>query len=72
MADGVGGPVPVKLPPELLARADELIAAVEADRELGTLAGGRVSRAAVVRLALLYGLEELERRLSQRARSGRE
>lgn len=66
MGDEGGGHVPVKLPPELLARADALIAAVGADRELGTLAGGRVSRAAVVRLALLYGLDELERRMELR------
>ena len=54
---------PVKVPVALLDRADALASAVGADRELGTLAAGRVSRAAVVRLALVEGLDVLSRRL---------
>jgi hypothetical protein len=54
---------PVRIPVDLLARADALIPAVSADRELGQLSAGRVSRAAVVRLALAEGLDVLARRL---------
>ena len=50
--------VPVKLPPDLVAMVDELLPAVEQDRDLSVLLG-RVSRASVARLALLYGVQRL-------------
>lgn len=53
----------VRIPTDLLERADALIPVVRADRDLGSLAAGRVSRAAVVRLALVEGLDVLAARL---------
>ena len=49
---------PVRLPLDLLKRADALVPALDAVPELRTW--GRVSRAKVVRLALLRGLVMLE------------
>ncbi|MCB9797280.1 MAG: hypothetical protein H6741_31715 [Alphaproteobacteria bacterium] len=51
--------IAIRLPAELIERADALIPTLEGDRELRTW--GRVSRAAVIRLAVLRGLEALER-----------
>jgi hypothetical protein len=65
--EGTKGGVPVKLPVELLERADALISAVRADPELSAMMG-RVSRAAVVRVALLKGLNELEKQAAKRAK----
>ena len=62
------GGVPVKLAVELLERADALISAVRADPELSAMMG-RVSRAAVVRVALLRGLAELERTAKRKERA---
>lgn len=62
--DGPGA-IPVKLPRELLDRADALIPALRADPELAPLLG-RVSRTAVVRVALMRGLAELERAAKRR------
>lgn len=59
--------MPVKLPMELLERADALIPVMRADPELSALLG-RVSRAAVVRVALLKGLNELEKQAAKRAK----
>ncbi len=60
-----GGPMaqegqPVRVPGELLDRADKLVPILSTDPELR--AWGRVSRASVIRLALLRELEVLERR----------
>ncbi len=55
------GWIAVKLPPELIARADALLPALRTDPELGPMMG-RKSRAAVIRLALIRGLASLETR----------
>jgi hypothetical protein len=69
MADDEGpNMMPVKVPVELLERADALIPAMRADPELSALLG-RVSRAAVVRVALLRGLAELERTAKRKGRA---
>ena len=60
--------VPVKIPGELAARADALIAEVQADPELAGMLG-RVTRAAVIRLALVRGMASLEARASERRRT---
>lgn len=66
MADDEGpNMMPVKVPVELLERADALIPALRTDPELSALVG-RVSRAAVVRVALLRGLADLERSAKRR------
>lgn len=54
--------IAVKLPPELIARADALLPALRNDPELGPMMG-RKSRAAVIRLALIRGLGSLETRV---------
>lgn len=53
---------PIKLPIALLERVDALLPRVEADPRLSALVGRR-SRTALVRLAILRGLEILEREL---------
>ena len=53
-------PMPLPLTPDLLARADALIAAMAADPEVRAV--GRPTRAAVFRVALACGLRDLERR----------
>ncbi|MCB9797102.1 MAG: hypothetical protein H6741_30825 [Alphaproteobacteria bacterium] len=50
--------IAIRLPSELIDRADALIPSLEQDSEFYTW--GRVSRAAVIRLAVLRGLEVLE------------
>jgi hypothetical protein len=52
-------PTPLPLTPDLLARADALIAAMAADPEVRAL--GRPTRTAVLRVALACGLRDLER-----------
>lgn len=51
-------PVVLRLPSELVSRAEFLRPMIEKDPELR--AWGRVSRSAVLRLAILKGLEALE------------
>ncbi|MFZ5477689.1 MAG: hypothetical protein ACOZNI_13015 [Myxococcota bacterium] len=61
----VGDAVPVKLPADLVARADALIEPMQRDPEMVALLGraGRVTRAAIIKYALLRaGLPDLERR----------
>lgn len=48
----------IRLPQELLDRAERLIPLLESH---GPLAATRVSKAVVIRLALMRGLDELER-----------
>lgn len=55
--DSDSGAQPVKLPPHLIARADDLVPLLAARPDLA--AYGRVSRTSVVRLALARGLEAL-------------
>jgi hypothetical protein len=50
--------ITLRLPTDLLDRAEALVPRLEADPELATF--GRVSRAAVLRLAFLRGLAILE------------
>ena len=59
-------PIPIRLPVSILQRADALIPKVEFLPEF-TLAA-RVSRAAVLRLALLRGLAMLEAETSTKRR----
>lgn len=56
--------VTLRLPKALVERADALIPRVREDAEM--LVVGRVSRSIVLRLAVLRGLESLERELEQR------
>ena len=51
--------VTMRLPTDLVKRADALIGKLRKVPELKTW--GRVSRAAVLRLAILHGLEALEK-----------
>jgi hypothetical protein len=53
-------PTHLPLTPDLLARAEALIAAMAADPEVRAL--GRPTRTAVLRVALACGLRDLERR----------
>ena len=53
----------VRLPGALVDRAAALVPALEDDPKLG--AGGTVSRASVLRLALAYGLERIEAECSK-------
>lgn len=53
-------PTSVRLPDELIARLDALGATMSARPEVAALAGGTVSRSAVLRLAVLRGVEALE------------
>ena len=55
-------PLMLRLPQTLLDRADELVPVVETS-ELG-IALGRVTRSAVIRLAIARGLADLERELA--------
>ena len=52
---------PVKLPPDLLDRAEALRPYLDKRRDL--IAYGRLTRTAVIRLALVRGLADLERQL---------
>ncbi len=55
---------PVKLPPDLLDRAEALRPYLDKRRDL--IAYGRLTRTAVIRLALVRGLDDLERELVAR------
>ena len=57
----------IRIPVQLAERADGLIPLLDKRRDL--LAWGRLSRAAVVRIALERGLEDLERELVPRVRA---
>jgi len=61
---------PVKLPPELLDRAEALRPYLDKRREL--IAFGRLTRTAVIRLALVRGLADLERELVESTEGGRD
>ena len=58
----------IRIPIPLAERADELIPLLDKRRDL--LAWGRLSRAAVVRIALERGLADLERELGASAEGG--
>ena len=60
MADGArrGVPVSVRIPPELSKRLERLVPKMAKDTGLTTL--GIVTKSAVVKLALLRGVEALE------------
>lgn len=58
--------IALRLPAELLERAEALVEDVAADPELGSL--GRVTRSTVLRLAVARGLAALERRYGSRRR----
>lgn len=52
--------ITLRVPADLLDRADALVPAMEGDDEINTLT--RVARSTVLRLALLRGLQNLERK----------
>lgn len=54
-------PVTLRLPVDLVARVDALLALVAQDSDTATLLGG-VSRSAVLRLVIVEGMRMLERR----------
>lgn len=54
----IGAPVVVRLPKELLARLDIIRETMTRDRNLGSL--GPISRSAIVRLAVIRGIEQIE------------
>ncbi|MDY0060031.1 MAG: hypothetical protein RBU45_09495 [Myxococcota bacterium] len=54
-------PYPLRLPRSLVERIRALAADLSTDPELAALARGRVTSGAVARLALLRGLDSLER-----------
>lgn len=60
----------IRIPGALAQRADALIPALEERREL--VAWGRLSRAAIVRIALERGLAALERELEEDGKRGGE
>jgi hypothetical protein len=60
----------IRIPVQLAERADELIPLLDKRRDL--LAWGRLSRAAVVRIALERGLADLERELVGSNEGGRD
>ncbi len=51
----------MRVPGDLLQRGDDLVERVAADAELAAVMG-RVSRSAILRLALFQGMKVLERR----------
>jgi len=59
--EGLMADTMIRIPVQLAERADELIPMLDKRRDL--LAWGRLSRAAVVRIALERGLSDLEREL---------
>lgn len=66
----MGAPQPVKLPNELLDRADALVDYVQSLPEIAAVAGSRVTRAHVIRLALARGLADLERERAAQGKPG--
>lgn len=66
----MGVPQPVKLPNELLDRADALVDYVQSLPEIAAVAGSRVTRAHVIRLALARGLADLERERAAQGKPG--
>lgn len=60
---------PLRLPPELLKRAERLLPMVAADPRVSLL--GRVSRSTVLRMALISGLDALEKQYRRRKTGAR-
>jgi hypothetical protein len=60
-------PTQLRLPREVLARAEALVPILAENPELRAL--GRLSKTAVLRLAVLHGLEVLEQRYRGKAKS---
>lgn len=56
-------PIQIRIPEDLLGRADALQVAIAKDPALRAM--GRITRTAVLRLAILHGLEVLEQQYSQ-------
>lgn len=56
--------VPMRLDPDIVARADALVPILAADPVLSSV--GQVTRAAVLRMALRLGLDALEERHGRR------
>ncbi len=61
---------PVKVPGGLLVQADSLIKRIEAHPDL--VEWGRISRTAIIRIALARGLKDLEREVTRREQAKRE
>jgi hypothetical protein len=58
-------PVSLRIPASLLADADALIPAIGDDPKVRALLGGPPSRAAVLRLAIVFGLDALRAKYVQ-------
>lgn len=58
-------PVSLRIPGELLDQADELIEPISRDPVLRAAAGGPLPRAAVLRLAIAFGLDALRRKYGE-------
>ena len=56
--------ITIRVPEQLVKRAEKLVKAVEKDPDLRTF--GRPSKSSVMRLALLYGLNALDRKYSKK------
>lgn len=60
--------ISLRMPKDVIKRADRLLPRLQ---QVPEFSAGRQSRAAVLRLALLRGLDELERRHLQRGTGGK-
>ena len=60
---------PLRLPPDLVERADRLVPLVAADPKVAAV--GRVTRSAVLRTALVKGLESMEWQYAPKKAKGR-
>lgn len=59
------GLISLRLPPEYLERADELIARAERDPNIAALVVGKVNRSTILRLAVFHGLDVLDSHLPE-------
>jgi hypothetical protein len=69
MSEPFEQPTHLRLPRDVHARAEALVPQLAEDPELRAL--GRMSKAAVLRLAVLHGLEVLEQRAQRRSKKGK-
>ena len=58
----------IRVPGQLIERADALGCALEGDQSITAVTGGRVSRSAMLRLAMLGGLTSLEKKHRRKAK----
>jgi len=58
----------MRLPADLVARLDALAEALQQDDRLRAVSGGKVSRSAALRLAMVEGIDVLEEKYNQGAK----